>query len=146
MAKIKSMVADEVISGFKGKLDFYVHRGQPCVRMWPRSPGKRRSAAVEAQWPLFAVAAKLWDQIPEDIRAAYEQMATDTGLSARDMATRAYISGYKKLIATVDELEPSEETRSPFTTLNELLDTDIPEPADGQFLTYNAATQEWKAV
>jgi len=105
MAKIKTMVADEVISGFKGKLDFYVHDGQPCVRMWPRSPGRKRAPAVEAQWPLFSVSAKLWSTIPQDIRDAYEHMASNTGLAARDMFTRSYISGYKKLIDAVDELE-----------------------------------------
>ncbi len=146
MAKIKSMVADAIISGFKGKLDYYVHDGQACVRAWPRSPGKKRSVAVEAQWPLFSVAAPLWNDIPQVVRDAYAQMASDTGLSPRDMFTRSYISGYKKLIATVDELEPSEETRPEITTLAGLVDTDLPAPADGQVLTYDAASEMWKAV
>ncbi len=98
MAKIKSMVADDIIAGFKGKLDFYVHDGQACVRTWPRSPGKRRAPAVEAQWSVFTEAARLWNEIPQVVRDAYERMASNTGLSARDMFTRSYISGYKKLI------------------------------------------------
>jgi len=146
MAKIKRLPSLAIIDGFKKTLDFYVHDGQACVRMWPRSPGRIRAPAVMAQWPLFSAAAKLWDQIPTDIRAAYEQMATDTGLSARDMFTRSYISGYKKLIATVDELEPTVEPPPVITTLAGLIDTEIPEPTDGQLLTYDAATQEWKGV
>lgn len=146
MAKIKTMVGKDIISGFKGKLDFYVHDGQPCVKKWPRSPGGKRAPAVEAQWPLFSLSASLWNDVPTEIRQAYERMASDTGLSARDMFTRSYMSGYKKLIATVDELEPSEETRPEITTLKGLLDTDVPAPADGQVLTYDAANSIWKAV
>lgn len=105
MAKIKSMVGEAVISGFKGKLDYYEHWGQACVRAWPRSPGKKRAPAVEAQWALFSTAARLWNEIPQVIRDAYERMASNTGLSARDMFTRSYISGFKNPIAPVDEVE-----------------------------------------
>jgi len=105
MAKITAMPSLEIISGFKGIVDFYVHNGIPCARRWPHSPGHRRAPLVEAQWPILAHAAKSWNTIPPEIRQAYEWMASDTGLSARDMFTRAYISGWKKLIATVDELE-----------------------------------------
>jgi len=103
MAKIKTMVADEVISGFKGKLDYYVHDGQACVRAWPRSPGRKRAPAVEAQWPLFSKVASLWKEVPLDIQQAYEQMASNTGLSGRDMFTRSYLSGFKSPIAPVGE-------------------------------------------
>ena len=105
MAIIKRLPSLAIIAGFKGTLDFYVHDGQACVRSWPRSPGHTRAPAVMAQWAAFATGAKSWDQMPADIRRAYEEMATDTGLSARDMFMRSYLSGYKKLIATVDELE-----------------------------------------
>ena len=105
MAKIKVMPGKEVVSGFKGKLDYYVWMGIPCVRKWPRSPGGKRAPAVEAQWPLFSLSATLWNELSQEIRDAYETMASNTGLSGRDMFTRSYIAGYKKLIATVDELE-----------------------------------------
>ncbi len=93
MAKIKSMVADDVISGFKGKLDYYVWCGIPCVRKWPRSPGGKRAPAVEAQWPVFSEAASYWQQLTPEVQATYNKMASDTGLSGRDMFARGYISG-----------------------------------------------------
>ncbi|GAH92479.1 unnamed protein product, partial [marine sediment metagenome] len=46
-----------IIKGFKGTLDFYVWKGITCVRSWPRSPGRKRAPAVQAQWPAFAWAA-----------------------------------------------------------------------------------------
>jgi len=105
MAKLKTMVGREVISGFKGVIDFYVHDGIACARRWPRSPGRRRAPAVMEQWSAFSESTRLWNELSEEVRRTYEEMATDTGLSARDMFTRSYLSGYKKLIATVDELE-----------------------------------------
>lgn len=105
MAKITTMPAEAIISGFKGTLDFYYNMGLACVRKWPRSPGHKRTPAVEAQWPTFTLAVQLWNSIPLDIRAAYEVMASGTGLSMRDMFIRLYLSGYKKTITTVDELE-----------------------------------------
>ena len=82
-----------IIAGFKGKVDYYVCRGVPCARKWPRSPGGRRSPEVEAQWPTFAYAATLWSQLSPEVQEAYNSMSSGTGLSGRDLATRAYLSG-----------------------------------------------------
>lgn len=87
------MPAQAIIDGFKGAIDYYVHDGIPCVRKWPRSPGHRRAPAVEAQWPAFTVAAQLWADLPPEIQAAYNSMAQSSGLSGRDLAARAYLSG-----------------------------------------------------
>lgn len=105
MAKLKEMLGERVISGFRGTLDFYYYMGIPCVRSWPKSPGKARSAAVQAQWPVFTQAAYLSKQLPPEIIDAYRAMAQSSGLSWKDVFTRSYMSGWKKLIATVDELE-----------------------------------------
>lgn len=103
MAKIGAMPATAIISGFKGCIDYYVNYqstdrevsgpGIPCVRMWPRSPGKKRSAAVEAQWPYFSYAASFWNSLTPEIQAAYNSMAQSSGLNGRDLAIRAYLSG-----------------------------------------------------
>jgi hypothetical protein len=92
LAKIKKLPSQAIISGFKGKLDYFVHDGQPCVRSWPRSPGKRRSLGVEAQWPAFRYAAQAWITLPEEIKDAYRKMAENTGLTGRDMFSRSYLS------------------------------------------------------
>jgi len=105
MAIIKAMPSEAIISGFKGVIDFYYNMGLSCVRRWPRSPGRRRSPPVMASWPIFTRAVQLWRTAPQEVRDAYEYMAGNSGLSARDMFIRGYMSGWKKLIATVDELE-----------------------------------------
>ena len=93
MAKLEVLPSMAIIDGFKGVIDFYVHRGIPCARAWPRSPGKKRSLAVEAQWPSFAYASREWTNLSPAVQAAYNELATNSGLSGRDMQVRAYLTG-----------------------------------------------------
>lgn len=103
MAKLTTLPELDIISGFKGTIDFYVNhpscdpefagQGTPCARRWPRSPGPRRAPTVEAQWPAFSLAISYWPQLTPEIKDAYKKMASDTGLSGRDLFMRGYISG-----------------------------------------------------
>ncbi|MBA7580413.1 hypothetical protein ES708_22304 [subsurface metagenome] len=93
MAKLAVLPEAAIISGFKGKLDFYLHDGVPCVRAWPRPPRRARAPAVQAQWPAFSYAAKEWSNLSPQVQEAYRQLATGSGLSGRDMQVRAYLSG-----------------------------------------------------
>ena len=92
MAKITKMPGLRVISGFKGTLDFYVHCGQACVRSWPRSPGHKRAPAVEARWPAFATASRLWNELSPEIQDAYYRMSAGLRLSGRDIFIKGYLS------------------------------------------------------
>jgi len=103
MAKLKALPSLAIISGFRGKIDFYINHqtcdpelqgtGIPCARKWPRSPGHDRAPAVQAQWQAFSDASKLWATLSDDIQQAYIAMAEGTGLSGRDMFTRSYLTG-----------------------------------------------------
>lgn len=86
------MPSAAIIGGFKGTVDFYVHRGQPCARKWPRSPGRKRAPAVEAQWPAFAWAASYWNELSQEVRDAYSQMAKGTYLTGRDIFVKNFIT------------------------------------------------------
>lgn len=90
MARLKVIPHQAVIDGFKGKLDFYVHRGTPCVRRWPRSPGRPLAPGVVAGWPAFAYISSKWSELPQEIKNAYIALATGTRLSGRDMFIRGY--------------------------------------------------------
>ena len=93
MAVLKNMPEASIIDGFKGKIDFYEHRGQVCVRKWPRSPGHKRAPAVEAQWSVFAAAVSGWSSLPDYIRSDYRRWASPSTLSGRDLFIKGYISG-----------------------------------------------------
>ena len=103
MAKLIALPHQDVISGFKGVVDFYINhqtcdpelsgKGIPCARRWPRSPGPRRAAAVEAQWPAFSYISKVWNSLPGYVQDTYRKLEGSSGLNGRDMFTRAYLSG-----------------------------------------------------
>lgn len=93
MAKITEMLGEKVISGFKGVLDFYYYCGIPVARAWPKSPGSNRTPAVRAGWASFSYASKEWDNLSDEIRRAYEELATGSALSGRDMFMRGYMTG-----------------------------------------------------
>ncbi|MBA7636416.1 hypothetical protein ES703_44034 [subsurface metagenome] len=87
------MPEQTIIDGLKGVLDFYVYKGIAVVRSWPRSPGKKRAPAVEAQWAAFGYAASEWNNLSPEVQQAYRELASGTAYTARDWFMRAYISG-----------------------------------------------------
>jgi len=93
MARLIVLPHEAIIDGFKGNVDFYVHRGIPCARSWPKSPGKHRSLAVMAQWPVFSFATKEWLNLSKAVQDSYTQFSTDSGLCGRDLQIRAYLTG-----------------------------------------------------
>jgi len=94
MAIIKEMAGKKVIDGFRGVIDFYYYMGLPIARAWPRSPGKKRSPAVMAQWAAWSYASKHWNYLSPEVRRAYEQTATGSSLNGRDLYMKAYITTY----------------------------------------------------
>lgn len=96
MAKIAKLPSEAVISGFKGKVDFYLWKDIPCARSWPRAPtGTRAPGVVAAQLP-FTDAVHLWNQLSPEIKEAYNSFATTTTLTGRDWFIRGYIAGIFK--------------------------------------------------
>ena len=103
MAKLKVLPHLDIIDGFKGKVDFYLNhqtcdpdlkgKGIPCARKWPRSPGHLRAPAVMARWSAFAYSSSEWNNLSPEIQSGYNEMASGTGLSGRDMFTRSYLTG-----------------------------------------------------
>lgn len=93
MATLTKLPGQKIIDGYKGTIDFYVWMGIPCARSWPRSPGRDRAPAVEAQWPAFTWAAQNWPSIDQETRDAFNRMAAGTNMSGRDIFVKSYISG-----------------------------------------------------
>ncbi|MBA7678918.1 hypothetical protein ES703_87198 [subsurface metagenome] len=93
MAKLLALPEQAIIDGLKGTIDYYVWMGIPCARSWPKSPGKRRSPFVMAQWPTFTYASREWSNLSPAVQRAYNVLATNSGLSGRDMQVRAYMTG-----------------------------------------------------
>lgn len=90
MAVLTSFVGREIINGFKGTIDFYLHNGVQCARAWPRSQGRSQTAKSVAQQPAFAYASRLWRQTSLFVQTAYNDMAPASALDGRDWQMKGY--------------------------------------------------------
>jgi len=90
VAIIKEMVSQKIITGFKGKLDFYFYMGIPIARRWPRSQGNSQTPASVAQQPAFSYASKLWTEVSPFVQEAYTTLVEACGLHKKDWFMRGY--------------------------------------------------------
>ncbi|MBA7569735.1 hypothetical protein ES708_11476 [subsurface metagenome] len=89
MAKLTALPSLDIIRGFKGTLDFYIRRGQPCVRKWPHTPRSRRTPATIAAAALFGGILKSYRLVADTVLAAYQENAKGIPRTPRDV----YVSG-----------------------------------------------------
>lgn len=93
MAIITALPSRQVIDGFKGTIDFYLWRGIPCVRKWPIWRKRKAHPAELANQQQFAAIQRAWKYVDGTSRQAFQDMAAGTGLTARDVYTRAAVKG-----------------------------------------------------
>lgn len=93
MATLKVIPEQTIISMFRGLIDFYLWKGIPCARRWPRSPGKRRSPLLTPAIQRLAYASWLYAIATPPITQAYQSISSNTGLSNKDYWVRAYSKG-----------------------------------------------------
>ncbi len=91
MAKLLAMPNSDIISGFKGTVDFYYYLGVPVARAWPVSHGKQRTPAVMAQWPAFANASRLWSRCTPNVQAIYAAWTGPARQNARNLQIKCYL-------------------------------------------------------
>ncbi len=82
--------ASRIISGFKGKIDFYYYMGVACVRRWPRNRGRSQTPDSVAQQPAFIYVSKLWTAVSPFVKSYYHTLTFDCGLHHKDWFTRGY--------------------------------------------------------
>jgi len=92
MAVLNAMPEMDIISGYRGIVDFYVCRGIPCARRWPRKKLHPPTPAEAIHWPVFSDAVKEWNSLSQEVRDAYKAMASGSTLSGRDMMVKMYIN------------------------------------------------------
>lgn len=91
MARIDVLPSIEIIRGLKGILDFYVWRGLPCVRAWPRYRPAKQTAASLAAALVFGAIVKSYSLLGDIPLEAYREDALDQPRTARDiMVTGVY--------------------------------------------------------
>lgn len=100
MVRLANLPSQGVIDGLSGVVDFYVYhpsgeegKGVPCARSWPRYDESVMTAASKEQRAPFAYVNQRYRDLSPTVLEAWHQMASMTGLTPRDLATRAYING-----------------------------------------------------
>ena len=99
MVVLKKLPGQDIIKGFRGKIDFYIYHascdpeigavGIPVARSWPSPPSGPRAPLVQAQWPAWTFASKSWNYLSPLVQDAQE-----SGMSGRDLYTKSFISDY----------------------------------------------------
>lgn len=90
MVRLPAAPTRATILGLKGVIDFYSWKGIPVARRWPRSPGKKRAAAVEAQWSDFKAVTQGFKTIDVSVINALIGMTTETQLVPKDEQVQLY--------------------------------------------------------
>lgn len=93
MARLGVLPAEAIISMFRGTIDYYLWKGIPCARRWPRSPGPERSPTLTPAIQRLAYASWMWATLTPTVRSAYQSISSNTGLTNKDYSVRAYSKG-----------------------------------------------------
>lgn len=102
MARIHALPSIEIIRGLKGILDFYVWRGLPCVRAWPKYRPAKQTAPSLAAATLFGAIIKGYNLLGDGARDAYYDAAIGIPRSPRDI----YVTGVYGNLHVRQEVPP----------------------------------------
>lgn len=89
MARLTALPSIDIIRGFKGVLDFYLWKGLPCVRRWPRMTKAKQTQASKDAAAIFGQISSNYRLLAPLALEAYQIEARTQPRTARDL----YISG-----------------------------------------------------
>lgn len=94
MATLDAPLDPVTVASLKGTLDYYLWRGIPVVRSWPRKPKMPRTAAVTASFTLFGQVAKAITQVPAEMQYMPDDWQLNTNWTWRDFWTASIYLGF----------------------------------------------------
>lgn len=93
MAHLDVLPEQHIIAGFKGTIDFYVHRGIPCARRWPRYHPRPPSPDELFNQDNFARLNQLASTLGQEVKEAWGLMVAGTSWTWKDAFVKAGIRG-----------------------------------------------------
>ena len=93
MAKISQMPEAAIISAYKGVVDFYEYKGQPCARMWPVWRTREPHPAEKANQDNFAYINTHLALLPDYVIDQYKRQVAGTPYTWKDLVVRAFMKG-----------------------------------------------------
>lgn len=120
MTKLDKLPDQEKIDQFKGKIDFYLWKGIPVARRWPKWEPRGSTPAEASNQAAFRYINQIFQSLPPVIKDAYRQMAAQTTRTNKDVAVSLYMMG------ATDDMPPdyfaSEETQLAIKAVVDLID------------------------
>ena len=90
MVKLLQLPSLQIIKGFRGKVDFYVHDGQACARKWPTKGKTARTPGVIAASQVFAYVQQYTKDPDPLFRLFADMAAADAPSTWRDITLIQY--------------------------------------------------------
>lgn len=75
----------------RGRVDFYLWKGVPVARSWPRKSTQPRTAGEVAQSQKFTAAAKWTTNVSTAVEGAYKEMMVGTGVTWVDFQRAMFL-------------------------------------------------------
>ena len=91
MARLYSLPSLEIIQGYKGVIDYFITRGIPCARRWPRYSKSRMTASALQAAALFGQIVQAYALLPANVKEELTLEAADQPRSARDIMVSAVL-------------------------------------------------------
>lgn len=120
MARLKALPSLDIIHGFRGVIDFYMWRGIPCARAWPRFRPANWGAPSRASAALFGLVIKAWAETGPFPKQLYAEEAADNPRTSRDVYVSA-VHGHLHEASMSDFLDLLTECRDFLSDLTALL-------------------------
>ena len=90
MAKLLNLPSLQIIKGFRGKIDYYVHDGVPCARKWPTKGRVTQTPASLATAQVFAYIQHYTATLEPLLRIFATMAAADAPSTWRDITLVSY--------------------------------------------------------
>lgn len=121
MARLKNLPSLDIIRGFRGVIDFYVYKGIPCARRWPRHRPGRQTAPSRASAAIFGAIVSAFGLTSGLVKALFDEDAADQPRTGRDIYVSAVL-GHLHEASMSDFLDLLTECRDFLSDLTALTD------------------------
>ncbi len=93
MARLRVLPHQDIIDGFKGKIDFYIWKGIPCARKWPVWRPRAPTPEEKANQDDFTRINQAAIGMPVEFIDAYRTLAQGTPFTWKDLMVRSFMRG-----------------------------------------------------
>ncbi len=120
MARLTALPSIDVIHGFRGILDFYLWKGLPCVRSWPRMTKAQQTEGTIAASALFGAISQGYALLGDGPLQAFQEAAKTQPRTARDLYISAVYGHLHERTIPEPPPPPEEEMYDAYVCLRDV--------------------------